>query len=395
MSLVRDVILQLERTAPKINLNKEHCISYLTDSTSLTHAPVPTLPELVPALLSFPFTDEYSPIPHFQYYLNTSLVFKYDTQTPDTSLHIILQEMMGYFLHPQVAVASVFFLTGNGANGKSVFAKLLEEIFPPHLISHESVEDLTTNRFSASTLAGKRLNICTEEESKYLRSDKFKAIVSGESIRVERKFGSSFSIVPRTKFIFMSNSLPSFDTMDPAMLRRIKVIPFFRTFTGKESDLNLLNKLKSEIPGIVYWAREGLRRLENNNFVFSISESKASTDAIIQLESDVAAGVGFIRDWYISDESNSVSISELYDDYSNNWCQLNGRKPLRKTSFREQIEKNLHLESRMQWAPEKKLSVRGYPLKRRTDDPDIPPLFSLTSTSTSTNSDKQSKPEYL
>lgn len=377
MALVKDILSQLEHIAPKVNFADEYAISFSNSPLSLTDRQIS---EPVLSLLHFPFPytpNEPPPIPTFQHYLDTSLVLEDDPKTPDTSLHILLQEMLGYLLHPQIEVASVFFLTGKSHGGKSVFARLLHDIFPDHLVSANSVEDLTTDKFGTADLAGKRLNVCTEEESKYMRSDKFKAIIAGDEVRAQMKFRDSFLLRPRTKFVFMSNSMPSFDQMDRAMLNRIKIIPFFREFAPQERDLRLSDKLRAEVPGIVHWALEGLTRLRQNNFQFSVAQSAASSHALIDLENDIAPAVAIVRNWYEFDDNYRTSISELYDDYRNNWCDVEGRKAMRRSSFKEQMEKNTGLKSSLVWVQEKQSMSRGYPLRRKID-PEIPPLSPLT-----------------
>lgn len=49
------------------------------------------------------------------------------------------------------------------------------------------------------------------------------------------------------------------------------IVPFNRKFTDEDKDIELFSKLKSEMPGILNWAIEGLRRLEQQKFVFTKS----------------------------------------------------------------------------------------------------------------------------
>ena len=62
-----------------------------------------------------------------------------------------------------------------------------------------------------------------------------------------------------------------------AFYRRWLVIPFEKTFAGKEADKELRAKLYRELSGILNWALEGLQRLHTNQ---AFTVPKAVQDAI-------------------------------------------------------------------------------------------------------------------
>ena len=70
------------------------------------------------------------------------------------------------------------------------------------------------NPFATADLRGKLLNICTDLPSQRLDdSGDFKAIVSGETIRAERKHQPAFHFVPYCRLLYSANNLPeSVDT---------------------------------------------------------------------------------------------------------------------------------------------------------------------------------------
>jgi putative DNA primase/helicase len=59
--------------------------------------------------------------------------------------------------------------------------------------------------------------------------------------------------------------------------RRFLIIPFGVTIDEKNADVNLASKLKQELPGILNWVLEGLRRYLVK---FRFSESKVCEDAL-------------------------------------------------------------------------------------------------------------------
>src|ERR1035437_2170528 len=182
--------------------------------------------------------------------------------TPDRDLQSLLQEMFGYMLMTSTKAEKAFFLVGEGANGKSVLLNVLRTMVGEHNCSSKSIEALTTNKHATYGLVGKSVNICSEEESDYIKSDKFKALVTGEPVDIEPKFGNATSGVLPIKFIFATNEMPTFNGFNNGLLRRMVIIPFFRTIAEDKRDVEMTSKLLVELPSIVGWALEGAKRLD-------------------------------------------------------------------------------------------------------------------------------------
>lgn len=293
------------------------------------------------ALISFPFPypDDTPPTPVFDRFLETSLVKK-GTDEPDAALATIVEEMLGYLMLPSVEASAAFFLYGAGKNGKSKLADLCRLLVGDDLSVALTLEGLTANRFAAATLVGKKLNVCNEDESKYLMSDKFKAIVSGEYITAERKYGANFSFRPSAKYIFCTNSQPRFDGLNYGLKRRVKIIPFYRQIPESEKDIGLHDKLVSELPGIVARAMTGARRLVANKYVFS--EADSVSEEMEEFENAISSAVRFVRERYRLTPEGFVENGALYEAYKV-WCEVNGNKPMGSMNFHKDIVKNLGL----------------------------------------------------
>lgn len=298
----------------------------------------------------------------FKSFLNEVLV-KND-KTPDTELQTIIQEMFGYCLLPTVSAEASFFMVGEGSNGKSVLLYLLENIIGIKLCSALSVEHMTTSQHATTSLVGKRLNICYEEESQFVKSDKFKALVSGEPTEINYKYGKIFSVRLPVKFIFATNELPTFSGFNHGLLRRIKIIPFKRRFADNEQDRTLKPKLLSELPIITAWAIKGAKRLVQNGYKFS--DSKASNEVKEEFESNLSAAVAFIREEYKEDENSFMFYSDLYTRFVE-WCKENGKKQMSKTTFLRDINRVLTIPSSAQYNHDLRRTDRGRSLAKIVD----------------------------
>lgn len=283
-------------------------------------------------------TDLKMDTPNFEHFLKTSLIQINKPEIPDEELISFVQEMFGVFLLDNMDAASAFFLVGNGSNGKSVLTYTLQALFGREFCSAMSIQTLTTRPFAVEHLIGKKINISNEEESKYMQADKFKALITGDMVEAERKFGANFEFIPRTKYIFSSNNMPTFGGIDYGLKRRIKIIPFYRKFKPGEGDPKLRDKIKAEIPGIIRWAIEGAKRLMENNYVFTTST--AIRRSLDEFEAESSSSLRFARDHYTVSKEGFVSNDYLYGCYKD-WCYACGKKALNKFGFLKDLQDNI------------------------------------------------------
>jgi hypothetical protein len=66
-----------------------------------------------------------------------------------------------------------------------------------------------------------------------------------------------FEYTPQFKLLIAGNHKPSFRSVDEAIRRRLHLIPFTITIPLAERDVELLDKLKNELPGILAWMIRG------------------------------------------------------------------------------------------------------------------------------------------
>lgn len=276
--------------------------------------------------------------PLWEEFLSQILVTKQSETDP--SLISFTQEMFGYYLTNTNKAHASFFLVGEGRNGKSVLLSVLREMIGKENVANESIESLTTKQFSGYNLIGKKVNMCFEEESRFSRSDKFKAIISGDPIHVEQKFKQGFSYTPKCKHIFATNILPSFEGLNKGLLDRIFIIPFYRYFKPEERDPDLILKLLQELPGVLKWAIEGGKRLQERRY--RISKPQAVIDMSTEFMETISSAVRYFNEeWEISsDKEYFTTKKEVYSSYIS-WCEANGRKEMNSTNFFKDLKSNI------------------------------------------------------
>jgi putative DNA primase/helicase len=95
---------------------------------------------------------------------------------------------------------------------------------------------------------------------------------------------------PQFKLDISGNHKPSLRSVDEAIRRRFNLIPFTVTIPPQERDLELGNKLKSELPGILAWAIKGCLEWQK----IGLSPPKAvaeATEAYLLAEDSVTAWI--------------------------------------------------------------------------------------------------------
>jgi len=326
---------------------------------------VPTNKDKIVAF-SFPYfySDLDIPTPNFNRLINTSFVEREDHSTPDLEIINLVQEMFGYLLINNLKTQVAFFLVGKGSNGKGVLASVIEQMIGTQYLSTKTIQTLTTDKFATAALVGKRVNISNEEESKYIRSDKFKSLVAGDRIDGERKFGDSFSFRPYTRYFFTTNELPVFEGVSYGLLRRFKILPMFKMFKGEEVDRNLADKIKPEIPGILKWAIDGAKRLVLDNN-YSFSDSVASQRALTDFEESLSSAIMFIREQnYVVGLEFFTDNETLYTLYRT-WCLDEGKKAIAKRRFVKEIFDNIAgVEKRLGRTSGDKQVHRGFNIQK-------------------------------
>lgn len=286
--------------------------------------------------------------PNFNAFIQKVIVN--DKKVPDIELQKVLQEMFGYYLMDEMKPSTAFFLIGKGANGKSVVLKILAELIGKDYINNKSIQTLTTQLFATSSFAGKKINICNEEESKYLKSDRFKAFITGDPVEGVHKYGDYYNFTPTTKFIFAMNGWPSFDGIDHGLKRRLMIFPFLCQLTEAEQDRNLFEeKIKPELAGIIRFAINGAKRLREQKYQFTPSEQ--IDKSMEEFEGNVSGAIMFIREKYVESEGGFISNMSLYKEYAE-WSKDNGRKALNSSNFARDVSSVLKIESKIRRVPE-------------------------------------------
>lgn len=210
---------------------------------------------------------------------------KFISEVFDGDLEMVefMQRMGGYSLTGSIKEQKLFFLHGNGANGKSVFLDVLRALGGKYSYNLPSEALMTSKHESHPTmlasLHGKRLAVSSEiEESAHWAEARIKAMTGDETLTARYMRQDFFTFRVSHKHVIAGNFKPRLKGDDFAMVRRMVLIPFSQRFEGTRRDNNLPEKLKAEYQGILAWFIEGARKWASSGLAIPDAIAEASKE---------------------------------------------------------------------------------------------------------------------
>jgi P4 family phage/plasmid primase-like protien len=254
----------------------------------------------------------------------------------------LLQEFFGYCLARTTDAQACLILVGEGGNGKSVILAALRAVLGGDNCATVPLEHFG-QRFAMAQTLGKLVNICPEVgELDKTAEGTLKGYVSGDPLFFERKGKDGFSAAPSARLVIATNNIPRFADKTEGLWRRLLILPFDVTIPPAERRAGMDKEgywtASGELPGMLNWALEGLRRLRAHGWRFTIPAACRAAVAEHRLESDPARA--FLSERFVADpEAEPAVAGDLYQDYK--WyCDANGhRNVMSSVTFGRQVRR--------------------------------------------------------
>lgn len=255
----------------------------------------------------------------------------------DKSLQLYLQRMIGYCMTAYTKEQCMFFLYGNGSNGKSVFVDTIAYMLGEYAASCQPETVMmrdrnNTARGDLARLKGARM-VVTSEPNDGCRLDEgiVKQMTGGTENKLTARFlyGREFEFSPEFKIVMSTNYKPVIKGTDNGIWRRVRLIPFTAEFTKENRDPQLIEKLRRELPGILNWAIAGAVGWCKEG----LPPCAIIDEAGQEYRSEMDRVQQFLDDCTTRSESSSTQASTLYKCYKA-WCSEQGdRFPVGSTKF--------------------------------------------------------------
>jgi putative DNA primase/helicase len=246
----------------------------------------------------------------------------------------ILQEMFCYCLLPTMKYEKSFLFYGEGGNGKGTVIAVMQMFFGEQNASNVALQTLGENRFAASGLFGKMVNLHADIPNRLIDdSSLFKELTSGDRIQAEEKHKAAFSFNNRAKLVFSANELPSSRDNSEGFHRRWVIVPFPNKFNDRGLRSGLFSD--SEMSGILNWALIGLERLQKQD---GFTESKIVRDKIRDYREKSDNVVHFLNErCEPGTATDEISKQDLYDHYKRA-CMDWGVHPVSQMNFNGRLK---------------------------------------------------------
>ena len=262
----------------------------------------------------------------------------------------------GYLLTGSTKEQFFVFLYGFGSNGKGVLTTIINTILGDYskTVGSETFTDTKRQAGAASPdiakLPGARLVLSTETNEGVALSEALVKTITGEdtlSARHLRK--DEFEFKPQFKVMMSGNHKPVIRVTDNGIWRRVRLLPFTRTFDDTNKDENLTDTLLTEAPHILAWMIEGCLEwqkigLSKTPKVISMAtaEYRADQDILgLWIEEQCDVGTEYTQDG-----------AALYSNYKL-WCIENNHKPTSNNKFSRRLSERGFIKEKvgiMKWS---------------------------------------------
>jgi putative DNA primase/helicase len=258
---------------------------------------------------------------------------------PDYEIIEFIQRAIGYSLTGVTKEQVMFFLFGNGRNGKSTFINTIQDLLGDYGRQTGSDTFLKKKNDSGinndvARLDGARFVSAVEsEEGQQLSEALVKQITGGEKMSARFLRQEYFEFTPEFKVFFTTNHKPIVKGSDEGIWRRIKLIPFTVTIPKDKIDYDLPDKLAKEMSGILNWAVEGCLKWQTDG----LGEAEAVIRATEDYRQDMDILGPFIEENCAVYSTAKIEAKTIYENYTK-WCFQNNEMELRNRQFYRQLE---------------------------------------------------------
>lgn len=267
-----------------------------------------------------------------------------ETVQPDKGVRGFTQRLVGLALLGEVREHVLGILTGTGANGKSVFTRTIHHTLGDYALTAEP--DLFMHRDGAHPtgemdLLGRRwVSVSETEKDRRLAEATMKRLTGGDRIRARRMRQDFVEFQPSHTAILVTNHLPKVSGDDPAIWRRLRVIPFTVVIPEQQRDPALAARLEAHTGAVLAWAIEGLADYQKHG----LNEPDAVLAATDTYRRSSDAIGRFIDECCLINPHRYATTAELHARYVA-WAHEDGAEPMSAKALGQAFDRAGYLAS--------------------------------------------------
>lgn len=251
----------------------------------------------------------------------------------DASLIDFVHRAIGYSLTGDTSEQALFLLYGTGANGKGTLINTLKRALGDYAwnmpFATIEMRDRSSIPNDLAALVNRRFVVASEtNDGARLNESRVKALTGCDPVTARFLHGEFFTFEPLAKFWLSVNHKPVVRDDSHGFWRRIRLIPFVRTFAVNAA---LGDALREEAPGILAWAVRGALAWQQDG----LKAPAIVTAATAEYERDSDTLAGFLEEACDVATGAETGASELFEHYKR-WAERHGlsdRERLTATKF--------------------------------------------------------------
>ncbi len=243
-----------------------------------------------------------------------------------------LQEIIGYLLTPDTRQQKMFLIKGPIRSGKGTILHVIKGLLGAANTCGPTLTSLSGS-FGLQPLIGKLAAIIPDARigggmPKQTIVERLLMVSGEDSVTVEVKHKPSWNGVLSVRILILTNEVPQLGDAAGALASRFITLQMTKSFYGQE-DLDLKNRVLSELPQIFNWALAGKERLDARGYFVQPEFGLPVLNDLEILNSPIKA---FVKDSCELGFMFENSKNRLYKGWID-WCYDNGRAPGTKDQF--------------------------------------------------------------
>lgn len=266
---------------------------------------------------------------------------------PDEDERAYLQRVIGQALYGRVTEHLFPVLIGEGANGKGTFYGAVEAALGDYATVIDPSLLMASDKGRSPgpelmELLGARLVIGSEtEEGRKLDEPTMKRLTGGDKLTARRLYREPVTWTPSHQIVYVTNHKPEVKGNDPAVWRRIRVVPFEVIVPVDKRDGRLPERLLLHADAILAWAVAGYVDYRENG----MSEPASVVQATGEYQADSDAVGRFLTEGCMTSPASTATSRDLFTAWQR-WAIAEGAEVITEKAFGKELDR------------------RGYPAKR-------------------------------
>lgn len=247
-------------------------------------------------------------------------IFANNTDPGDMYRHFL--EIAGYICQPWRKHAAFFLLHGRGSNGKTCLVKMIRRLLGENMVMADRMDAIENNIFKIGDLDGKLMLLDDDVDVGTLLPGGFlKKISEEKTMTGQHKHKSPFEFICIAVPVMSANDYPVMSDLSYGMTRRMRVLPFARSFKPDEIKIGLFDQIwEKEASGILNKVVEGFGRLKKRGgFLEPLDCVNAKKEWLVR--SNILTT--FIDEKCEVDDAYRVSLGEFYKAFTD-YCRESG-----------------------------------------------------------------------